>query len=151
MSLQLQKAILARLDGTETGLTGDQLTAQGVCSPLKWRFGTLTQKGTVPCGTFYEDAGVDAMPNPPDVGLIYHTVWRFEVWTESIAGTFFGTMANALELLFDERKGAPLLVPYGAGKVFAQYLFTPMQAPYWSEDVNAAYGLISFTMLEARP
>lgn len=150
MSPGLHLAILARLRGTEV-LTGVYAGAQATTSALKWRFGTMTKKGELPCGNFYFDAGVDAMPRAPDVGIIENGVVRFEVWTETPDAAFFTTNANALEQLFDERRGCPLITKAGDGKVFAHSLMTGMQAPYFDKDTNAWWGLISFQFLEARP
>ncbi len=146
----LNKAILARLRGTEV-LTGDALAAQAITSGLRWRFGTMSKAGELPHGNFYEDAGVDAMPRAPDVGILRHSVKRFEVWTGETASAFFHDQGDALELLFDERRGAPVLTIDGDGRVYQSSLFVAMQSPYHDDKINAWLGLISFTFVEARP
>jgi len=146
----LNIAILARLRGTEV-LTGDQLTAQGVTNAVPWRLGTMRKNGALPAGTFYEDAGIDAFPAAPDVGILQYSIRRFEFWKAGTDDTFFSGMQNALELLFDERRGAPALTLTGDGKVYESALFVGMQGPIPDDDINANVGLMSFRFVEARP
>ncbi len=148
----LTKAILARLRGSET-LTGEAETAREILKGHvpRWRFGTLSQSGELPHGNVFADAGVDAMPNAPDVGIINHSVRRFELWTEETASAFFTQSADALEKLFDERRGAPDLTVEGDGRVYQSSLFVPFQGPFRSDDIRAWWGVISFTFVDARP
>lgn len=148
----LTKAILARLRGQES-LTGEAATAQTALAALvsRWRFGTMAKAGDLPCGNVFEDAGVDAMPRAVDVGILQHSIRRFEIWTNETASGFFHEAGDALEMLFDERRGAPALTVSGDGTVFESALFVGMQAPYFDTQVNAWYGVISFRFVEARP
>ncbi len=148
----LTKAILARLRGSEA-LTGDAATAQAALAALvsRWRFGTMAQAGEFPHGNVFEDASVDAMPRAVDVGIIQHSIRRFELWTNETASGFFHEAGDALERLFDERRGAPELSIDGDGQVFESALFTAMQAPYFDTQINAWYGMISFRFVESRP
>src|SRR5690349_257962 len=104
----LTKAMLARLRG-QVALTGDAATAQAVVSGLRWRYGTMAKSGEMPCGNVFDDAGIDAMPRAVDVGILQYAVRRIELWTTDTASAFFHDGGDALELLFDERRGAPLL------------------------------------------
>ncbi len=146
----LTKAVLARLRGTEA-LTGDQQAAQAITSVLRWRFGTMAKSGEMPCGNVFEDAGIDAMPRAVDVGILQHSVRRFELWTQDTASAFFHEGGDAMELLFDERRGAPELSIDGDGRVFQGALLTGMQAPYYDTKFNAWYGMIAFSFVESRP
>jgi hypothetical protein len=148
----LTKAILARLRDQEA-LTGDAATARAVLAALvpKWRFGTMAKAGAPPCGNVFEDASVDAMPRAVDVGILQHSIRRFELWTTDTASSFFHEAGDALELLFDERRGAPELPIGGDGLCYEGALFVPMQAPYFDEQLNAWYGVVSFRFVEARP
>lgn len=148
----LTKAVLARIRGSET-LTGEAEAARAVLGSHieRWRFGTMSKIGELPHGNVYADAGVDAMPRAPDVGIIEHAVRRIELWTKETASAFFSESADALEMLFDERRGAPVLETAGDGTCFQSSLFVPFQGPYWAEGINAWWGVISFTFVEARP
>lgn len=148
----LTKAILARLRDQEA-LTGDAATARAVLAALipRWRYGTMAKAGDLPAGNVFEDAGVDAMPRAPDVGILQHSIRRFEIWTNETASSFFHEAGDALELLFDERRGAPGFDIAGDGRVFQGSLFTAMQAPYKDEQINAWYGMIAFSFVESRP
>lgn len=148
----LTKAILARLRGQES-LTGDAATAQAALAALvgRWRFGTMAKAGDMPCGNLFEDAGVDAMPRAPDVGILQHSVRRFEIWTNETASSFFHEAGGYLEQLFDERRDAPELDLTGDGRVFQGSLMTAMQAPYFDTQLNAWYGTIAFSFVESRP
>lgn len=148
----LTKAILARLRGSEA-LTGDAATAQAALAATvtRWRYGTMAKAGEFPCGNVFDDAGVDAMPRAPDVGILQHSVRRFEVWTKETASSFFHEAGDALELLFDERRDAPELDIAGDGRVFQGSLMTAMQAPYFDTQINAWYGMIAFSFVESRP
>lgn len=149
----LTKAILARLRGSEA-LTGDAAAAQTALAALvtRWRFGTMAKAGdAMPCGNVFEDAGIDAMPRAPDVGILQHSIRRFEIWTDETASGFFHEAGDALERLFDERRGAPELSIAGDGLTYESALFTAMQAPYKDEQLNAWYGMIAFRFVEARP
>lgn len=148
----LNKAIIARLRGTEV-LTGQTLAAQVALAALvpKWRLGTMTKEGALPTGTFYEDSGIDAMPRAIDVGILQTSVRRFEVWTQSLDDAFFTGAADALEHLFDERRGATKLTLTGDGRVYESSLFVGMQGPLPDDSINAHYGLIAFKFVEARP
>lgn len=148
----LNKAILARLRGSEA-LTGDAAVAQEVLTGIvpRWRFGTMAKSGEFPTGNLYEDAGVDAMPNAVDVGILQHSIRRFELWTNTTASAFFNDAADCLERLFDERRGAPELTLDGDGQIYESALFVGMQAPYHDDELNAWYGVISFRFVEGRP
>lgn len=156
----LTKTILARLRGAET-LTGDAATARAVLAALvtRWRYGTMMKGGEEVktallaggVGNVMEDAGVDAMPRAPDVGILQHSIRRIELWTSKTESSFFHEAGDALELLFDERRGAPELGIAGDGVCYEGALFTAMQAPYFDTQLNAWYGMISFRFVEARP
>jgi hypothetical protein len=146
----LTKAILARLRGTEV-LTGEAEEGQQIIKQYRWRFGTMAKQGELPHGNVFEDAGVDAMPRAVDVGILQHSVRRFEIWTNETASSFFHEAGDALEKMFDMRRGAPVLTIDGDGYCWEGALFTAMQAPFFDKELNAWYGMIAFTFLEARP
>lgn len=150
MSQALNKAIGDRITGVEV-LTGDQAEAQTYFAGRSVGYGTMRQAGVLPALRFYEDAGSDAMPHAPDVGIISNSIYRFESWTRDFAGDFFGKDAMYLELLFDERRGAPALTLEGQGRVFMSGLFVPMQAPLLDRNIDAHYGLMAFVFVESRP
>jgi hypothetical protein len=150
----LNRAIFARLRGTETpALSGDAATAQVRLAALvpKWRLSTLTEEADVPCGNIYVDAPVDAMPEAVDVGIIQYSIRRFEIWSRQTDAAFYENVEDALEQLFDERRGAPALPLDGDGRVFESALFTGLQGPFRDDPINAYYSLISFRFVEARP
>lgn len=146
----LTKAVLARVRGQES-MTGDQQAAQIVTSAVRWRYGTMAKSGELPCGNVFDDEGVDAMPKAVDVGIITNSVRRLELWTNDTASGFFHNMADALELLFDERRGAPNLTLDGDGRTYQSSLFVGMQAPFFDTAVNGWYGMIAFSFVESRP
>jgi hypothetical protein len=149
MSKALNKAILARLNGTEV-LTGAQATAQGVVSGDAVGYGTMTLNGVLPATRFYEDAGTEVMPRAVDVGIINQSIYRFEKWSRSMDGSLFGAWADALEQLFDERRNGPALTLEGNSQVFESSLFVPLQAPFFDERINSWFGLIAFKFIESR-
>ncbi len=146
----LDIAILARLRGTES-LTGDLLACQVITSAYEWRKGSMRKNGTVPCGLFYSDSGVDAMPAAPDMGILEYSVRRFEIWNKTPDGSFFATLPDALEYLLDFRRGNSLLNITGDGLVKDHSLMVSFQGPYFDDQINAFYGLMSFMFVESRP
>lgn len=146
----LNIAIIARLRKTEV-LTGDLLTAQNITSAYKWRLGSMTIGGALPAGCFYEDAGVNAAPNAPDIGIVQFSIRRFELWNNTLDDTFFTNLADSLELLFDRRRGGNVLSVGGDGRIFESSLFTGMQGPYHDDSINAFFATMSFMFVESRP
>lgn len=146
----LNIAIFARLRGTEV-LAGDLAAAQAITSAYKWRLGSMTKDGALPACCLYEDAGVDAMPYAPDVGILQNSVRRFEFWTQSLDDSFFTNLADACELLFDFRRGGSLMNIGGDGLIYDSSLFTGMQGPIHDDDTNAYYATMAFQFVEARP
>lgn len=154
MSSSLAKAIVARVKGTEV-LTGDLLLAQQALVTLfggtpRIRKGATASKATLPCLTFWFDSGPESM-GATDSGEIRNVIARFFIWTKTREGEFFGDVADALEHLFNERRGATLLVPTGVNQIFCSDLFTDLQEPDHDDATNDFYAFISFRFIEARP
>lgn len=146
----LNHAILRRLNGNET-LTGEFAQAQTLTAALDWHFGPLDPKGsTFPCGTFFEDAGTESLGGV-DVGVVNNSVYRFLVWDKTRDGSVIPKYADAVEKLFDRRRGVPNLDIVGDGVCYWSDLFVPLQAPLQAMDINAFYGIMAFRFVEARP
>lgn len=148
----LNKAILNRIRGNET-LTGEQATAQTSLVALipTWRLGNLRADGALPSGNIYEDAGVDAQPRTVDSGLYHWSIRRFEIWNNTTDESVLTGASEHLMRLFDLRKGATMLDIPGDGKLFDMALFVGMQGPFFDDQINAWYGTMAFSFLEARP
>lgn len=158
MSLALHGAIVARVRGTET-LTGDAAEAHAALVTLfggtpEIRKGATASTATLPCITFYEDSGIEALGGV-DVGEVRHSVYRFFIWTTRTdrTGTFIHEVADALERLFNQRRGAPgiTLADSRSSQVFWCDLFVSLQEPEHEDNTNEFYGMIAFRFVEARP
>jgi hypothetical protein len=115
----------------------------------------MKRDGNFPCGNFFEDAGPDAMPNVADSGILQFSIRRFELWTKTASATaaFFKTGADALERLFDTRRGGgtTLLNLPGDGLIYDSDVLTGLQGPFFDDDINAWYATMAFRFVEARP
>jgi len=155
VSAALEKAIIARVRGTET-LTGDMLLAQqylvellGADPPTIVK-NSLKSKATLPCITFGFDPGPEAMGGV-DVGEVRWVIGRFYIWTKARGGSFFSEVADALEHLFNGRRGASNLTLEGDDRTYWSDLFVDLQEPDHEDSTNDFYATLSFKFVEARP
>jgi hypothetical protein len=149
----LNKAIKERLDGTES-LAGypDQVAAQAVTAAVRIRQGSLSADAVLPAITFNEDAGTESLQGV-DVGIVSNSVYRFQIWQPDSdrSGSTISHLADCLEVLLDQRRGAPKLTIVGYGRVFWADLFVSLQSPLHDDNINAFFGLMSFRIVESRP
>lgn len=149
MSLMLNAAVVARIT-TETLTSADQIAAQNLVKNLPVHYGAVDPSVAFPCLAFYEDTGTESMGGV-DIGLIYNSIYRFQIWTQDRTGSYIPQIAGALERLFDMRQGAPIIDIIGDGKTFWSELFVPLQGPLHADTINAFFGMIAFRVVEARP
>lgn len=159
MSTALNKAIMDRARGDEVLAVGSRaLQAQTDLAAL---LGTVNAKpavalGGVPsavtydCIRFREDMGGSGLAGE-GVGITGDTIYRFELFSTKRDGTTLRTMADCLELLFDERRDAPALTIEGDGRIYASDLFTAYQGPFHDDMRDCFISLIAFRFVEARP
>lgn len=158
MSTALNKAILDRTRGDEVLVAARALQAQTDLAAL---LGTVNSKpavalGGVPssvtynCIRFREDMGGSGLAGE-GIGITGDVLYRFELYSQSRDGTTLRTMADCLELLFDERRDAPALALEGDGRTYASDLFTAYQGPFHDDIRDCFISLIAFRFVEARP
>lgn len=156
MTDELCVAIVSRLC-TES-LSGDQAIAQ---TALAGQLATDTDSPSgpavfqgnrddavgFPCITFRPNSGIEALGGI-DFGVVREYYFDFEIWTNSRSGRIVPQIADNVEILLDERRGAPKL-PVSAGRYFYMEALGPV-APLYDEKINAWAGLMRYRMIAGK-
>jgi hypothetical protein len=150
MSLALNTAIVARVRSENLAAYPVAQAAQTVVNAYAIRYGSTATLPTFPCTTFFEDTGRESLTGD-DVGIVQDSVYRFTIWTKDNTGTTILTIADALEKLFDMRRGAPPITLTGDNKCYWCDVFSFLQSPFHDDGINAFFGVIAFRFVEARP
>jgi hypothetical protein len=157
MQDEISIAVYERLAGIEV-LTGDQATAQSGLAALLATdsdspSGPAVMQGNrddvvgFPAITFRLMGGNEALGGI-DFGVVRNYWIDMEVWTNSTSGRIIHQIGNYIEVLLDERRGAPGL-PVSAGRYFWMEALAGMQ-PIYDEKINAWAGLCRYQVVAGK-
>lgn len=153
MSAALNKAIVARLRGTEV-LTGEALEAQTRLVALvstRTRLGNFSQNVEFPQVCFRPSGGVPSwISRSEELGVVSQPEYDFEAWTNVRDGEDIPTILDLIEQLLDDRRSvaAPLTLDAGYHCVAmhlimdASFLYVP--------TINAWAGFVRYQAIEQR-
>jgi hypothetical protein len=165
MSTALNKAIYARLTGTETpSLTGDALAAQSTLvtllgtiqlSPTVTKkavhFGNKSRVVAYPAITYRPTAGSADKRFRVQTGVMDDVVYDFEIWENGDNATAITDIEEQIQLLLDRRRNVNggVGLPLSSGTLFNSEEFTPLQLLY-DDKLNAWAGLVRYVFKECR-
>lgn len=164
MSSDVTKALYARLAGIET-LTGRFLAAQQQIAAL---LGTDADTGKPAIYFANKDTSskpkdaqgtllpvVTFRPSPGTIDgrfadgmAVENSLYDMEIWEYSGSSTLITDIGEALQILLDGRRGAPVL-PSASGQVFWAETFVPLAVLY-DQNSNGWFGLVRWKFIEGR-
>lgn len=154
MSSALNKAIVARLRGTEI-LTGEGLEAQtsllALVPAANIRQGNFDSSVGYPQITFRPDGGIPSwISRSEELGVVSQPEYSFEVWNNDRSGSKITNIMDLIEQLLDDRRSvaAPLTLDSGYHVVSMELIMDG--AVLYNQAINAWFGLTRYMAREQR-
>lgn len=154
MSSALNKAIVARLRGTEV-LTGFGATAQAALLALvpsgQIRQANYDSSVGNPQITFRPDGGIPSwISRSEELGVVSQPEYSFEVWDTEHGGSRIPTIMDLIEQLLDDRRSvaSPLTLDAGYHVVSGEIIMDG--AVLYNQQIKTWFGLTRYMFREQR-
>jgi hypothetical protein len=153
MSAALNKAIVARLRGTEV-LTGEALEAQTRYVSLvstRTRLGNFASTVAYPQVCFRPSGGVNSwISRSEELGVVSQPEYDFEVWDNTRGGDDIPVILDLIEQLLDDRRSVAPVMTLDSGYHVASMEMIMDGAILYNSTINAWFGLTRYMAREQR-